>query len=262
MPIDTSTPLVDLLRQASPCFLTPLSFFVSWKGVLTLAFEGWPVGISDLKTRLSAAHPGLPPELSGSRWPKATIGCIAREDQTLTPSQLEGLTQLCKTFSSRHFPPSAAPPQIALDAAAVVIYENRCLERLLSCQVVMFEGSVDARGPLEEEAQRVKAILAEADDPEYHKAVIQQGHRELHYTQPALGATLCHFLRLQTTGMDSPRRHVRAALLERGTKELEDRRKLVASIDAFRASVDAMLPGMYRWFDESSLHITLRALIV
>jgi hypothetical protein len=29
----------------------------------------------------------------------------------------------------------------------------------------------------------------------------------------------------------------------------------------FRARVDAALPGMYVWWDEASLHITIRALI-
>lgn len=32
-------------------------------------------------------------------------------------------------------------------------------------------------------------------------------------------------------------------------------------IDRFRQRVDAELPGMYAWFDDSSLHVTLRAVI-
>jgi hypothetical protein len=29
----------------------------------------------------------------------------------------------------------------------------------------------------------------------------------------------------------------------------------------FRLAVDAALPGMYVWFDDSSLHVTLRGLV-
>ena len=36
--------------------------------------------------------------------------------------------------------------------------------------------------------------------------------------------------------------------------------KLMRMIDAFRDEVDRQLPGMYAWFDDESLHITLRAL--
>jgi len=47
----------------------------------------------------------------------------------------------------------------------------------------------------------------------------------------------------------------------RGLQELADRQALLAAIHHFRARVDAALPGMYAWFADGSLHITLRALI-
>jgi hypothetical protein len=33
------------------------------------------------------------------------------------------------------------------------------------------------------------------------------------------------------------------------------------AIRSFRQQVDAALPGMYSWFDDASLHITVRAII-
>ena len=39
------------------------------------------------------------------------------------------------------------------------------------------------------------------------------------------------------------------------------REALLAAVGRFRRRVDAELPGMYAWFDDASLHITLRALI-
>ena len=37
--------------------------------------------------------------------------------------------------------------------------------------------------------------------------------------------------------------------------------QLLQIIRAFRHQVDSVLPDMYAWFDESSLHVTVRALI-
>lgn len=47
----------------------------------------------------------------------------------------------------------------------------------------------------------------------------------------------------------------------RGARESADRAALRAAIQAFQRRVDAALPGMYAWFSDASLHITLRALI-
>lgn len=37
--------------------------------------------------------------------------------------------------------------------------------------------------------------------------------------------------------------------------------KLLQIIRAFRHQVDSILPDMYAWFDEASLHVTVRALM-
>lgn len=36
---------------------------------------------------------------------------------------------------------------------------------------------------------------------------------------------------------------------------------LLHTIRAFQHQVDSVLPGMYAWFDEGSLHVTVRALM-
>ena len=46
-----------------------------------------------------------------------------------------------------------------------------------------------------------------------------------------------------------------------GVLERADRRALLAAVARFRAAVDSALPGMYIWFSDDSLHVTLRALI-
>ena len=38
-------------------------------------------------------------------------------------------------------------------------------------------------------------------------------------------------------------------------------KRLPEALADFRNAVDAALPGMYVWFDDSSLHVTLRGLL-
>ena len=152
-------------------------------------------------------------------------------------------------------------PKIAIDAAAIALYECRSLERLLACHAVAFDSSTKegTPGPSPEEQQRVKVIVAEADHPSYFASgITKSGNRERHYRGPAAGATIMHSLLLTPLRGARPR----AALRERGTEELDDRQRLVAAIGEFRRRVDAAVPGVYSWFDDRSLHITLRALIV
>ena len=59
------------------------------------ARSGFTGALVDLKSRLSAAHPCLPPENPGSRWPKMTLGCL-RDGRRLTPDQLALLRRLCR----------------------------------------------------------------------------------------------------------------------------------------------------------------------
>lgn len=45
------------------------------------------------------------------------------------------------------------------------------------------------------------------------------------------------------------------------TGHIEAAAQIGGLIDRFRQRVDAELPGMYAWFADSSLHVTLRAVI-
>lgn len=56
--------------------------------------SGFTAPLVDLKRRLSAAHPCLPPENPGSLWPKMSLGCL-RDGRRLTPDQLALLCRIC-----------------------------------------------------------------------------------------------------------------------------------------------------------------------
>jgi hypothetical protein len=124
----------------------------------------------DLKQRIAAAHPALPPENPGSRWPKTSLGCL-KDGCRLTPEQLQVLCRVCEEQSADFQPESQSPSQqqqqqqqqgqqavgsaaaagtgarkaaairLPVDCAAVVLFECRSLERMLSCQHVSFRGA-------------------------------------------------------------------------------------------------------------------------
>lgn len=87
--------LNDLLERTATSHLEPFAFFISWHGVLTLAYRGFTPALVDLKQRISAAHPALPQEAPGSLWPKTTLGCL-NDGVTLTIEQFYILNDVCK----------------------------------------------------------------------------------------------------------------------------------------------------------------------
>jgi len=91
----TSSDLDKILESTSTSYVKPYAFFISWQGVLTLAFTGFPPAILEMKEQIDAQHPALPPESSGSKWPKSSLGCL-HDDVTLTVEQFETLNALCK----------------------------------------------------------------------------------------------------------------------------------------------------------------------
>ncbi|PSC69962.1 plastid ribosomal S6 [Micractinium conductrix] len=276
-------PLVGELEATAASYLEPEAFFVSWQGVLTLAFRGFTAPLVDLKQRIYAAHPSLPAENPGSKWPKSSLGCL-REGQRLTPEQLAALTAVCHeesaAFAALRTAAAAAAQQqqhrhhhhhhqapgggaaagseaeagatagvrLAVDCAAVVLFECRSLERSISYHHVAFKGGLDGAPPAAEDLARVAAIVAEQDAPGYWFAASRDGNRERHYRAPHLGATLMHPLLPQCWGggaggaaaADLSRAGWRAG----GQQQRADRQALLAAIAHFRARVDAALPGI------------------
>jgi hypothetical protein len=147
------------------------------------------------------------------------------------------------------------------------MYECCSLEKVLTQQLFPFGDGYDERPPTPEEHQRVKLIVAEADDKGYYNLIAKEGNRQAHYTTPTLGVTLIHQLHpsKSVSSSGSPRAHhnvIHMGLQQRGIQEITDRQRLFEAIKRFKAEVEAVLPGMYYWFDEKSLHITLRAIIL
>lgn len=184
---------------------------------------------------------GLAPEQPGSMWPKTSLGCL-HDRQRLSPEQLSTLIRVCRECSDELAGAAALP----IDRGDVVVHQCRSLERRLSVQSVAFDGGRGGGGgadawapPPPDQLARVAAVLAEPEAEDYWFAASRDGNRRAHYADTHLGVTLVHFLR---TGAAA------AAVL--------------AAAERFRRAVDAALPGMYYWFDDAALHVTLRAITI
>ena len=239
---DVAKGIAAMCEDCEPCELRPRAFFVAWSGVITLAWQGFPPVLAGLKRRIAETFPALPPEKPGSKWPKTTLGCL-KEGARLTPDQLRKLTQLCDSFfislppAERELSPLATTPNCEpVDSLSVVLFQCRSLERVLSEHEVRLGGQTRNRDrPAKDETTIVDAVIEESwveNLERYWPLVARDGGREGHYRDVNFGATLVARLK-----------------------------RLPAAVAQFRLAVDEALPGMYVWFDDSSLHVTLRGLV-
>ena len=269
-----------LVASRERCELRPKQFFVAWSGALTLAWHGFPPEIEALKRDIASTWPALGPENPGSRWAKTTLGCL-RDTERLTPESLEILGKICDTFRDElcgdelcgrelygddSDVPPATPGCVPVDTLSVVTYECRSLERVVSEHVVRLRDAGTTptlterprlRAPIGDvviseiterrrnldppsaaELAVVDEVVAQFSDPERDKAAYffdaaRDGSRESHYRGTKLGATL-----VARVGDVLP-----------------------SAVKRFRRLVDCALPGMYAWFDQESLHCTVRGLM-
>lgn len=222
--------LHSLISQAHACQYEFAEYFVAWQGVLTVAFSGIPPSICRLKQGINAGLAGcLVGENPGSMWPKISLGCL-QDGMTLDLKQLLKLRKICTEES----PTLAASAPNIVDNLSVVLYANCCLEKTITVATTPLALPVDLSGPTMEDAGLVQEVLNEfaAENVEtYHSFTSKAGNRSAHYRNSKVGATLVHFLKIVPIGLAE-----------------------------FKARVDAELPGMYDWFKDDSLHITVRAL--
>eukprot|EP00897_Mesotaenium_endlicherianum_P000494 jgi/Mesen1/10445/ME000082S09952 len=251
--------LKDLVEQAQACRYQPMEYFVAWQGVLTIAYSGIPPAMEKLKHKLLEELPFLPKEHPGSKWPKTTIACL-HDDQRLSLSQLEILRAICRSvkplmvgglsgsefnlhqilailhgrLSEESFA-LATSAAVSVDHLSVVLYESCSLEKTLACMDVPLQQPGDLRPPSAEQTANVLSVMDEFGSknlPRYWLHASKDGNRSTHYRGSRVGATLVHYL-----GASVP-----------------------PALAKFRKRVEAALPGMYDWFPENVLHITLRGL--
>eukprot|EP00243_Klebsormidium_subtile_P002819 TRINITY_DN15739_c0_g1_i1.p1 TRINITY_DN15739_c0_g1~~TRINITY_DN15739_c0_g1_i1.p1 ORF type:complete len:293 (-),score=35.06 TRINITY_DN15739_c0_g1_i1:157-1035(-) len=224
--------LQPIIATTQAVRLTFSQFFVSWSGVLTVAFTGLPPELLQLKAQIDQELPylqTLKPENPGSKWPKVSLAAL-RDGKRLSLEQLSKLKRICSDLTKA----LAKERQLLVDKLAVVLFARCSLEETLSISNVPLLLPSSDSTPTDQELRNVDKVMDEfASDrlEQYWFYASKDGNNISHYRNPKLGATLVHFLQ------DIP-----------------------PPLQAFRAAVDAELPDIYDWFQESALHVTIRAL--
>jgi hypothetical protein len=223
--------------------LRPRACFVAWSGVLTLVFSGWPPAVTRLKSQLAQHHSeSLPPENSGSRFPKVTLAALARGRQALSLEELNGLLEVCAALE----PALAALPLLPVRALSTTLWKRASHEELLACHDIQLR-PISQAPPTAEEAGYVQAVLDEAvDSRAYLASARRPGDIDRYRTaQPRAGASLVAFV------------HPRAV---KSSAQAEPHEQLGRVLGEFQRRVEALLPGAYAWIQPRAMHCTVRAL--
>ncbi|KAJ3257832.1 hypothetical protein HDU77_002517 [Chytriomyces hyalinus] len=221
--------LEDMIADTRQTRLEPKAFFVAWRGVLTLAFTGFPVELVELKQRLDTLP--LRRENQGSKWPKMTLGALADDSKVLTADQLSSLSTLCSQMSTNL---NLLADDFAVTRLSFVLFSCRSLERILLCHEIPLRDDGGLPDALEVPADQIRAVdqvMAESDDKSgYLVEVAKPGNRAAHYQGDHSEATLVAFV-----GNNPDVKMI---------------------LDQFREAVDFLLPGYYTWFRDDALHCT------
>lgn len=230
--------LEDICAHLSPCELYPEQFFVAWHGVITLALRAFPLELIHVKQRLKSIDLNtpdvlLPAESPGSRWPKITLAAL-RPESALSASDLEQVCALCAAASA-HLRRS---PPLKVESLTIVHYVQQSLERITERWVLPLGGEVDPRvtlsvpPPLQDEVRRLLKARVFPLSAEERARILAPGRDVSHYRAKQGGVSLV----------------------------AEVPRAYQAVITLLIEQLERALPGRYVWFEESSRHMTLRAL--
>ena len=246
---DGRSEIKNTLREHSYTFaLIPYKLMVSWNGVLVVAFKGWPDTVLNLKSKLNESEL-LVKENPGSMWPKCTIGCL-KDRKRLKYEELVKLNELCEEFNNEELR-SEKRKHLYFRKLNITVYESRSHERVLVNEKIAatvyrpielsFDSCVD-----QSEEERVKGIYFETLDPEtYWFNASKDGNREKHYREPKIGSSIVAWIR---EAWNTPIRAV------------NDEWHLTRALKGFEDKVKRALPGLYSFFDQESLHVTIRAI--
>lgn len=205
-----------------------------------MVYDGWPPSAVALKEALVRHHgPSLPPENSGSRFPKTTLGALKEGQRPLDHEQLATLVDLCRKHS---FGMRNCALALAVQSLHLTIWRHASHEVLLAKVALPLGPGEGDVAPNEEAQGYVRQVLAEADDLKaYLPAVQRPGSVGRYRRDEGLGSSLVAFVQPPASG-DAP---------ESG---------LLGAVTAFRADVEKLLPGLYDFFPEHALHVTVRAI--
>lgn len=219
----------DIVQEHQKTMVGAGQFFISWNGVPTLAYKGFSPVLLNIKKTIASLIPCLHRENPGSRWPKTTLGALC-DNITLTLDHLVTLRDICDSMN-----PLLQNLIFSIQKLKIVLFYCRSLEQRLSTESIVLAGPEDTSPPPGNHLQEVSVIMNQFSRNNLHDYlpyVQKPGHRESHYRDPFIEATLVY-----------------------------DLEQVPGEIMEFRERVNRKLPGMFCWFEDESLHMTVRALV-
>ena len=254
----------------SPAFIAK-SIFISWNGVLCLIFDGFPHPLEELKKCLNATCSQLEykSENFGSQWAKVTLAGVRDPSETnsatpdpLTFDEFRRLKKICKECSVPFYSSTemnerkdASKKLVPVKAISVVEYEWRSLEKLSQVahmnislrNAVGSTSDYSSSSPLSmqvspQQQRKARSVLSEWDEEESYLSNVN-----------AKGAP--YRPKNSNTGSSSPIGLTCVSFLD-----LKSCPVIWECITTLKSRVDEEFPGRYDWFDESSLHCTIRAM--
>ncbi|KAL7466427.1 hypothetical protein ACHAXS_006720, partial [Conticribra weissflogii] len=282
----SSSSLTTPSSRQLPCF-TPKSFFVSWNGVLVLLFQGFPLSLEQLKDSLNEECTnrvsGYKAENFGSKWAKVTLAALREKNPSngndsdnsgcgagsfLEPLNLEkfqSLKSLCRQCSlpfsvsnngargdGQDDAIESSSLEIPIKSISVVEYEWRSLEKVTRMAHFPITLSSNGNNKLQamvstQQRQNSDSVLSEWDDEETYLGNVNAKGAPYRPSRPIgddvddndpnpVGVTCVTFLDLKSCPL------------------------LWDCIEQLKIEIEKKFPGRYIWFDEESLHCTIRAM--
>lgn len=100
-------------------------FFVSWSGVLVLAYTGFPQPLLNVKAMMDSECTGIAPENPGSKWPKTSLAAVNDGCAGITKQQLAVLHKICRAANSILSTKAADQMPIHFQSLSYVHFQNR-----------------------------------------------------------------------------------------------------------------------------------------
>ena len=226
--------IFDIIPKALRTYAEPKAFFPAWCGVMTLVYEGFTPPLVRIKEQITRELDGLQAENPGTIWSKTTIGAV-QDGRRITFEQLLTLRDLCDQYCQQIQRESWL---MEIHSLKLVNFACRSLERRVAVYDIPLQSEHDPSPPSAMQRAAVDETLSQLshDDEELYKYwehdVARDGNRVSHYRSSYYETTLVYDLPPQKPSW----------------------------LAGFKNAVDAKLPGLYGWFEDTSLHMTIRAI--
>jgi len=236
-------PIIEnIVKKSNVVKVRPEKFFVSWHGVIVLAYEGFPEPLCRIKQDLNVCKI-FKKENPGALWPKTSLAVMQGGIPPLTYGQFRTLYDICEEFSRKF----NKKHTLTINSLKIVLYSTRDLNptnRLSEKRINLAHTESPASKIPQDQINYVKNVLYPFSNPnlleEYWKKYLCSDQNRIpYYTKTKVESTLISDLK------DS------------------DKSGIGNIIKEFKETINNnnQLRDKYEWFDSDYLHLTVRGLV-